>query len=216
VGAGATGTPPLHITAAFAFDVIQDVSYGHITRHKASGFFRSEKQFLTLHATNDAQFSFRFKPVAGVAAVDVARLKARLDEALAKIQDSVAKKQQQQSALHHRISLPPLPSQSLTPAPGPSSTLPPQHALPLAPAPSRVQYSLVFAPVRPLPRCNCACACHCIPPPPFSPSPPPHRNLIDTLLPPSPPPSQAHASCSTCVPPSSSLSTLLPQPKRPF
>ncbi len=182
MGAVAAGKLSLRYTVACISDsyYVQDVSYCHITRSKPAGFFgavKSEKQFLTLHATNDAQFLFRFKPVAGVAAVDIARLKARLDESLAVIQDLAKKKKQQQqqhqqqqqqqhlqqSTVHHRASLPHLPPHSATPVPGASSLHGPQRALPLATVHRRIESALVFAPAPPLPRCTCVCACHCMP-----------------------------------------------------
>jgi hypothetical protein len=191
---------------------LQDVAYGHITRSKPSGFFgvvKSEKQYLTLHASNQLQFSFRFSPVAGVAAVDVARLKTRLDESLAVIQDLSKRSQQQRSDSHHRASLPPLPSQTATPVPYTSSLHGPPHPMPLANSQRRVESALVFAPALPLPRCTCICACHCMQPP-ISPTAP-RQHLI------SPPssPRQVPASYSTCARPSLSPAAAHTQPRLP-
>lgn len=199
---------------------LQDISYGHITRSKPAGFFKSEKQYLTLHATNEVQFSFRFKHVGGVAAVDVARLKSRLDESLAVIQDWAQKKkkqqQQQQSAANHRTNLPSLPSQCATPIPGASSLRGPQHLPPTGTAHRRVESALVFAPAPPLPRCSCVCACHCMPYPISLVQLPPTCIMNTLSLSPSPPAPQAHASCSICLRPFSSPTGAHLQPKLLF
>lgn len=199
---------------------LQDVSYAQITRSKAS-LFKSEKEYLTLHTKTQVQFSFRFKPVGGVAPVHVQRIKDRVDEALAKIQAAVAQQQQpvqqQQSTAAHRISLPSLPEHNPTPVPFPSSA---QRPLPphLPPIPTtRLESSLAHAPAPPLPRCTCACACHCTSPPPFPPSP---SNLFDNLPSdhlslPSPFFPQALATCFTYARPCSSSPDLHPQRKPP-
>lgn len=147
---------------------LHEVSYGQILKRKTS-LFSSEKEFLSLHTKSQVQFSFRFKPVGGVAPVQLQRIKHRLDEALAAIQDAASKPKPQPVQLQHtsadrRTSLPPLPTQSHTPAPAPSSSTrtPPHTPLISSSAfAARIESTLVYAPAAPLPRCNCFCACHC-------------------------------------------------------
>lgn len=152
---------------------LHEVSYGQILKKKTS-LFSSEKEFLTLHTKSQVQFSFRFKPVGSVAPVNLQRIKHRLDEALAIIQDAALKPkpppvQLQHTSADRRTSLPPLPTQSHTPAPAPSSSARmTSHAPSISSSAfaARVESSLVYAPAAPLHRCNCFCACHCTAPPP--------------------------------------------------